>query len=149
MTPSRSKSSTISRHSSAFLITGPSATRTGTFTAIPPCRKNYGSKVPAGADPDQHRTGTSQFSRLRLFCWTEVGAEAVGIVLSLIAPCRLQGVDPRSQLEHVLQRDSARPSPRVEEPAPRRWMDLYAGDLMKSALGTSVECRASNLRGAG
>jgi hypothetical protein len=29
-----------------------------------------------------------------LFCWTEVGAECVGIVQSLIATCRLQEVDP-------------------------------------------------------
>ena len=34
-----------------------------------------------------------------LFCWTEVGAEAVGIVQSPVATCRLQGVDPRSYLE--------------------------------------------------
>src|SRR4051812_821640 len=29
-----------------------------------------------------------------LFCWTEVGAQYVGIVQSLIASCRLQGIDP-------------------------------------------------------
>ena len=110
VTPSRSKSSTISRRSPALLTAGSSATRAGAFMAIPPCRNNSGSKVPAGADPDQHRTVTSQFSRLRLFCWTVVGAETVGIVQSPIATCRLQGVDPRSCLEDVLRRDSARAS---------------------------------------
>ena len=40
-----------------------------------------------------------------LFCWTEVGAQQVGIVQSLIASCRLQGVDPYVYLVDVLQRD--------------------------------------------
>src|SRR4029434_8310125 len=39
-----------------------------------------------------------------LFCWTEVGACYVGIVQSLIASCRLQGVDPYGYLVDVLQR---------------------------------------------
>ncbi|MDE0304232.1 MAG: hypothetical protein OXI87_05015, partial [Albidovulum sp.] len=32
--------------------------------STPPCRNYSGSKVPAGAEPDQPRIGTSQFSRL-------------------------------------------------------------------------------------
>ena len=79
-----------------------------------------------------------------LFCWTEVGAEAVGIVQSPVATCRLQGVDPRACLEDVLRRVSVHPSSRVQEPAPRLWKDLFAGDPMKSDLGTGVECRASD-----
>ena len=83
-----------------------------------------------------------------LFCWTEVGAEAVGTVQSLIATCRLQGVDPRAYLEDVLQRISVHPSSRVEELTPRRWKDLFADDPMTSDLGTGVRCRASELPGA-
>ncbi|MDE0305253.1 MAG: transposase, partial [Albidovulum sp.] len=79
-----------------------------------------------------------------LFCWTEVGAEAVGIVQSPVATCRLQGVDPRAYLEDVLQRVSVHPSSRVQELTPRLWKDLFAGDPMKSDLGTGVECRASD-----
>ena len=84
-----------------------------------------------------------------LFCWTEVGAEAVGTVQSLIATCRLQGVDPRAYLEDVLQRVSVHPSRRVEDLTPRRWKDLFADDPMASDLGTGVQCRASDLTGAG
>ena len=84
-----------------------------------------------------------------LFCWTEVGAEAVGIVQSLIATCRRLGVDPRAYLEDVLQRVSVHLSPRLEEPAPRRWKDLFAGDPIKSDLGTGVDCRASDQSGEG
>ncbi|NIR32267.1 MAG: transposase, partial [Gammaproteobacteria bacterium] len=29
-----------------------------------------------------------------LFCWTEVGAEYVAIIQSLLVTCRLQGVSP-------------------------------------------------------
>ena len=29
-----------------------------------------------------------------LFCWTEVGADCVGIFQSLLSTCRLQGIDP-------------------------------------------------------
>ena len=46
-----------------------------------------------------------------LSCWTEVGAETVGIVQSPDAT-RLQGVDPRAYLEDVLQRVSVHPSSR-------------------------------------
>ena len=37
-----------------------------------------------------------------LFCWTELGAEHVGIIQSLIATCRLHGVDPWTWLVDVL-----------------------------------------------
>ena len=84
-----------------------------------------------------------------LFRWTEVGAEAVGIVQSPVATCRRQGVDPRACLEDVLRRVSVHPSLRVEEPAPRLWKDPFAGDPMKSDLGTGVERLASDPPGAG
>ncbi|MDE0306335.1 MAG: hypothetical protein OXI87_15875 [Albidovulum sp.] len=84
-----------------------------------------------------------------LFSRTEVGAKAVGIVQSPVATSRLRGVDPRACLEDLLQRVSVHPSSRVHEPAPRRWKDLFAGDPMKSDLGTGIECRASDPPGAG
>ena len=39
-----------------------------------------------------------------MFCWTEVGAEHVGLIQSLLVTCRLQGVDPYKYLVDVLQR---------------------------------------------
>ena len=45
-----------------------------------------------------------------LFCWTEVGARSVGIVQSLIASCRLQGVDPYVYFVDVLQRIDTHPA---------------------------------------
>jgi len=60
-----------------------------------------------------------------LFCWTEVGAEQVGIIQSLIATCQLQGIDPMVYLVDVLQRVSEHPAKRVEELTPRLWKDQF------------------------
>ncbi len=38
------------------------------------------------------------------FCWTELGAEHVGVIQSLIVTCRLHGIDPYTYLVDVLQR---------------------------------------------
>jgi hypothetical protein len=69
-----------------------------------------------------------------LFCWTEIGAKYVGIFQSLLATCRLQGVDPYTYLVDVLQRVDSHPSSRVAELTPRRWKGLYAKNPLRSAL---------------
>ena len=53
-----------------------------------------------------------------LFCWTEVGAEAVGTVQSPVATCRLQGVDPRACPEDAP--GESRSIPRAASRSPRR-----------------------------
>ena len=69
-----------------------------------------------------------------LFCWTEIGAELVGIIQSLLTTCRLQGVDPYTYLVDVLQRVADHPASRVEELTPRRWKELFADDPIRSDL---------------
>ena len=69
-----------------------------------------------------------------LFCWTEIGAEHVGIIQSLISTCKLHGVNPYHYLTDVLQRISQHPVSRVEELTPRRWKDLFAEKPMRSVL---------------
>ena len=44
-----------------------------------------------------------------LFCWTEVGAQQVGIIQSLLTTCRLQGINPYTYLVDVLMRIEALP----------------------------------------
>ncbi len=44
-----------------------------------------------------------------LSCWTELGAEHLGIVQSLLSTCRLQGIDPYDYLVDVLQRVATHP----------------------------------------
>lgn len=69
-----------------------------------------------------------------MFCWTEVGAEKVGWAQSLIATCRIQGIDPYTYLVDVLQRVDSHPQARVEELTPRRWKECFADQAMTSRL---------------
>ena len=69
-----------------------------------------------------------------LFCWSEVGAEHAGIVQSLIATCRLHGIDPYTYLVDVLQRVGEHPASRVAELTPRLWKQRFAADPLRSDL---------------
>jgi transposase len=69
-----------------------------------------------------------------LFCWTEIGARHVGVVQSLIATCRLQGISPYTYLVDVLQRVETHPARRVAELTPRLWKELFAADPLRSDL---------------
>ena len=69
-----------------------------------------------------------------LFCWTEIGAKYVGIIHSLIATCRLQGIAPYIYLVDVLQRIETHPANRVHELTPRLWKDLFAANPLRSDL---------------
>jgi hypothetical protein len=69
-----------------------------------------------------------------LFCWTEVGAEKVGQIQSLISTCVLHDIDPYTYLVDVLQRIDTHPQSRVAELTPRRWKEKFAEAPMRSLL---------------
>lgn len=69
-----------------------------------------------------------------LFCWSEIGAERVGIIQSLLTTCKLHQVDPYTYLVDVLQRISQHPARRVLELTPRAWKTRFADDPMPSDL---------------
>ena len=69
-----------------------------------------------------------------MFCWTELGAEHVGIIQSLIVTCKMQGIDPATYLVDVLQRVAIHPASKVEELTPRLWKDLFAQNPLRSDL---------------
>jgi transposase len=69
-----------------------------------------------------------------LFCWTEVGAQYMGIVQSLLASCRLQGVDPYVYLVDVLQRIDTHPAFDVHLLTPRLWKQHFADTPLRSDL---------------
>ena len=71
-----------------------------------------------------------------LFNWTEVGAEYVGIVNSLIVTCRRHQIDPYGYLVDVLQRVGDHPASRVAELTPRHWKQHFADKPLRSALHT-------------
>ena len=61
-----------------------------------------------------------------LFAWTELGTHRIGVIQSLLATCRLQGVDPYTYLVDVLQRIGQHPAKRAFELTPRVWKTLFA-----------------------
>jgi len=69
-----------------------------------------------------------------LFCWTEVGARQVGIIYSVLASCRLQGVDPYVYLVDVLQRVDTHPALEVHLLTPRLWKAHFADHPLRSDL---------------
>jgi len=69
-----------------------------------------------------------------MFCWTEIGAQYVGIFQSLLATCRLQGVDPYTYLVDVLQRVETHPASEVATLTPRLWKENFAADPLRSAI---------------
>ena len=69
-----------------------------------------------------------------LFAWTELGAERIGVIQSLLATCRLHGVDPYTYLVDVLQRVGEHPAARAVELTPRMWKTLFADEPLRSDL---------------
>jgi transposase len=73
-----------------------------------------------------------------LFCWTEFGAEQVGIIQSLLVSCKLHGVNFYDYLVDVLQRISVQPASKVEELTPRVWKNKFALAPMRSDVAKLV-----------
>ena len=74
-----------------------------------------------------------------MFCWTEIGAEKVGQIQSLIATCVLHDIDPYTYLVDVLQRIDTHPQSRVSELTPRCWKEKFGDNPMRSMLYRSPE----------
>ena len=70
----------------------------------------------------------------RTATFTELGAERIGVIESLLATCELHGVDPYTYLVDVLQRVGEHPAARVIELTPRVWKTLFADDPLRSDL---------------
>ena len=69
-----------------------------------------------------------------LFCWSEVGAEAVATLQSLMVTCRLHDIDPYDYLIDVLQRIDRHPAREVHLLTPRLWQQHFAADPLRSDL---------------
>ncbi|MEM1281424.1 MAG: IS66 family transposase [Cyanobacteria bacterium P01_H01_bin.152] len=69
-----------------------------------------------------------------LFCWSELGAEQLGMLQSLMVTCRLQNINPYMYLVDVLQRVSLHPASKVEELTPRMWKTLFKDNCLTSDL---------------
>jgi hypothetical protein len=69
-----------------------------------------------------------------LFCWSELGAEQLGILQSLLVTCRLQEINPYHYLVDVLQRVSIHRASKVEELTPRMWKEKFTDNFLTSDL---------------
>lgn len=69
-----------------------------------------------------------------MFCWTELGAQYVGILQSLIVTCRLQNIDPYTYLVDVLQRIDQHPAANVAQLTPKHWKTLFANNPIRAPL---------------
>lgn len=67
-----------------------------------------------------------------LFCWSELGAEQLGMLQSLMVTCRLQGINPFDYLVDVLQRVALHPARDVAELTPRLWKERFADNPLRS-----------------
>jgi hypothetical protein len=69
-----------------------------------------------------------------LFCWSELGAECVGRIQSLLVTCKIHGVDPYTYLVDVLQRIQNHPMSQVALLTPRLWTEHFAAEPLVSPL---------------
>jgi len=69
-----------------------------------------------------------------LFCWSELGAEQLGILQSLMVTCRIQGINPYHYLVDVLQRVALHPASQVEDLTPLNWKTKFADNFLTSDL---------------
>ena len=69
-----------------------------------------------------------------LFCWSELGAENLGVLQSLMVTCRLHGINPYTYLVDVLQRVSLHPAKDVEGLTPRVWKEKFGDNFLTSDL---------------
>ncbi len=67
-----------------------------------------------------------------LFCWTEMGAECVAILQTLLSTCRLQGIDPYTYLVDVLQRIDTHLAKDVALLTPRLWKENFGENPLRS-----------------
>ena len=74
-----------------------------------------------------------------MFSWTELGAQHVGVVQSLIATCRLHEVDPYDYLVDVLQRVGQHPAADVAQLTTRLWKQRFG----KAPLRSDISSRAA------
>ncbi len=74
-----------------------------------------------------------------MFCWTELGAQHVGLIQSLISTCKLHDINPHTYLTDALQRVSSHPASKIEELTPRLWKERFADDPMRSMIYKTVD----------
>lgn len=73
-----------------------------------------------------------------LFCWTELGAQQVGIIQSLISTCILHDIHPYDYLVDVLQRVQIHPNHQIQQLTPREWKKNFMDNPLRSDIHPAV-----------
>jgi len=69
-----------------------------------------------------------------MFAWTEVGAELIGVIQSLLVTCRIYEINPYDYLVDVLRRVDQHPASKANELTPRLWKQKFSENPMRSDL---------------
>lgn len=69
-----------------------------------------------------------------LFCTTEVGAQQVATIQTLLATCRAHGIDAYTYLVDVLQRINTIVDSEIADLTPRRWRERFGENPLRSDL---------------
>ena len=77
-----------------------------------------------------------------LFSGSDAGARRAAILYSLIASCKLCGIDPFVYLRDVLERINTHPANRIDELTPPQWKELFLPKLSLPRLPTKAQSRA-------
>ena len=64
-----------------------------------------------------------------LFCWSEVGAQTLAIIQSLISSCVIQKINPREYLKDVFERISDVKTKDIRTLIPREWKLHYSKEV--------------------
>ena len=77
-----------------------------------------------------------------LFSGSDEGARRAAILYSLIASCKLCGIDPFVYLRDVLERVNTHPANRIDELTPPQWKELFLPKLTLPRLPAKAASRA-------
>jgi len=67
-----------------------------------------------------------------LFCWSELGAEKVATIMSLLITCQLHDIDPWEYFTDVATRISTHPQSKVADLIPRNWKLLFGKKTLET-----------------
>jgi transposase len=78
-----------------------------------------------------------------LFSGSDEGAQRAAILYSLIASCKLCGIDPFVYLRDVLERVNTHPANRIDELTPPQWKELFLPKISLPRFPAQTESRTA------
>ena len=76
------------------------------------------------------------------WCGSDEGAQRAAILYSLIASCKLCGIDPFLYLRDVLERINTHPVSRIDELTPPQWKERFLPQISLPRFQAKLEPQA-------